>query len=154
MSNLLSKIEPHASRLEDAADKMDAAGIGGHPKRGHAAVLRDMAASLRADAARGKTSDVFDGGVMYGAASTASSDDIAAGLEQLGVIRAGEQNSRRFQVMKAEAVASLNRHNIALDDDDTITLVSLNRQLAGKGLDVSTRMRLKSMCGNAGILVD
>ena len=42
---------------------MDEAGIGGHPKRGHAAILRDMAGCLRADAARGKLSDTYDG--MY-----------------------------------------------------------------------------------------
>ena len=55
MSNQLSKVEPHAAALEAAADRMDADGIGGHPTRGHAAVLRDMVGCMRAEAAVGKT---------------------------------------------------------------------------------------------------
>ncbi len=44
----LARVEPHAARLEDIADGMDAAGIGGHPTRGHAVMLRYMASCLRA----------------------------------------------------------------------------------------------------------
>jgi len=58
-ANHLAKVEPHANRLEDAANKMDNDGIGGHETRGHAAVLRQMAGSMRADAAEGKMPHVF-----------------------------------------------------------------------------------------------
>jgi cold shock CspA family protein len=67
MTNQLEKIEPLAKRLEDAADKMDAAGIGGHAVRGHVAVLRDMASSMRADAVKGKMPDEY-GGLLYAVA--------------------------------------------------------------------------------------
>jgi hypothetical protein len=72
MSNNLTKVEPHAKRLEDAADRMDKDGIGGHATRGHAAVLRDMASSMRADASVGKLPHIYNGGgAMFGAADNA-----------------------------------------------------------------------------------
>jgi hypothetical protein len=60
MSNLLPTIEPHAARLEAAADAMLADGIGGDPTSGHAVVLRKMASEMRADAARGRLSGTFN----------------------------------------------------------------------------------------------
>jgi hypothetical protein len=146
MSNLLSKIEPHAARLEDAADRLDAAGIGGHPKRGHAAVLRDMAGCMRAEAAQGKMPHIYEGSSLYAAA------DIRAGLAQIGAIDAAEQNSTRLNSMQVEAVGALRRVGLELDDTGTITLHVLNRALAGKPID--QRMRLKSLCANAGILLE
>jgi len=59
-ANHLAKVEKHANELEKAADHMDAAGIGGHPTRGHAAVLRDMAGDLRAAAAKGVLPATYD----------------------------------------------------------------------------------------------
>lgn len=59
-ANHLAKVERHAAELEKAADHMDAAGIGGHPTRGHAVVLRNMASDIRANAAVGKMPHVFD----------------------------------------------------------------------------------------------
>lgn len=53
-ANLLSKIEPHAAKLEAAADKMESEGIGGDANNGHAVVLRKMAGSMRAEAAQGR----------------------------------------------------------------------------------------------------
>ena len=122
--NQLALVEPHAVALEKQAELMDEAGIGGHPKRGHAAILRDMAGCLRADAARGKLSDTYDG--MYASASaSASADDVAAGLAQLGVIDASAENSRRQEVMRSEAIGMLRRHGIELDGE-TISIYTLN----------------------------
>jgi hypothetical protein len=59
-SNYLSKVEPVASELENTADHMEAAGIGGHPTRGHAVLAREMAADIRANAAKGVLSAAFD----------------------------------------------------------------------------------------------
>lgn len=47
-------VEPHAAACDACADGMEAAGIGGHPSNGHAAVLRRVAGSLRAAAAMGQ----------------------------------------------------------------------------------------------------
>src|SRR5262245_37831471 len=68
-NNNLAKIELHAKRLEAIADKMDQDGVGGHPTRGHAAILRQMASSMRADAARGKTPHTYEPSGMFASAS-------------------------------------------------------------------------------------
>ena len=59
-SNHLAKVEPVAIELERAADNMEAAGIGGHPTRGHAVLAREMAADIRANAAKGVLPSAFD----------------------------------------------------------------------------------------------
>jgi hypothetical protein len=59
--NLAGQVEPHAQRLEHAADEMSKAGIGNHVTRGHVAVLRTMASCLRADAAQGRLPSIYDG---------------------------------------------------------------------------------------------
>jgi hypothetical protein len=50
----LGMISAHADSLEDIAREFDAAGIGQHPHRGHAAVLRAMASSIRCDVCAGR----------------------------------------------------------------------------------------------------
>jgi len=71
-ANMLDKVEPHAKRLEDAADEMEADGIGGHLTDGHAAVLRRMSACMRADAAHGKLPSVYrDADRLYASAEPA-----------------------------------------------------------------------------------
>ncbi|MFG1388817.1 DUF6582 domain-containing protein [Xanthobacter versatilis] len=47
-------VEPHASALESCAAALEAAGIGTNPSQGHAAMLRRLAGSMRADAAMGR----------------------------------------------------------------------------------------------------
>jgi hypothetical protein len=59
--NLTDQVEPHAKRLEDAANAMEAAGIGAHLSDGYGARLRHMAACLRADAAHGKLPSIYHG---------------------------------------------------------------------------------------------
>jgi hypothetical protein len=70
--NHLPIVEPFAAGLEKIAGAMDESGLGGHATRGHAAILRQMASSMRADAAQGKMPHVFDGlGPMYAGAAAA-----------------------------------------------------------------------------------
>lgn len=52
-------VEPHAKALEACADGMEAAGIGNHPTRGHVAIARNMAKTMRASAAMGQLPHVF-----------------------------------------------------------------------------------------------
>jgi hypothetical protein len=148
-SALLSKIETHAVRLEAAADKMDTDGIGGHPTRGHAAVLRDMAGCMRADAARGKTPDRYDGGVMYGAA------DVQAGLEAIGAIHAGgsPENDRRNAVMVSEALGALRRLGVdvsPLERGEKLSAHAIDAAMYGKPID--QRIRAKSLAHNARLI--
>ena len=108
MSNNLALVEPHAKRLEDAADKMDSDGIGGHPTRGHAVVLRQMAGSMRADAAVGKLPHVMP--TNFGAVSAvaraaprgrlvplrSAQEAIAANVEHAGTVRQLQGEARRM----------------------------------------------------------
>lgn len=59
-ANVVDKVEPHAKRLDEAANKMEDAGIGLHANGGHVHILRKMANDMRADAAQGKMPHVFD----------------------------------------------------------------------------------------------
>jgi hypothetical protein len=83
--NLAGQVEPHAKRLEDAAEQMSKAGIGNHITGGHVTHLRRMAACMRADAAVGKMPDIYYGtDRMYAAAEPARFDaSTAAILDQL-----------------------------------------------------------------------
>jgi hypothetical protein len=84
--NQSSVIEPHAKALEMCASNMEAAGIGGDITHGHAAVLRRMAACLRADAAHGRLPHVFHD-QLHATTSEPASLNVATKsiLEQLGV---------------------------------------------------------------------
>jgi hypothetical protein len=59
--NQIERVEPHARTLESVADAMEKDGIGSVPVHGHAAVLRHMAACMRADAAQGRMPASYHG---------------------------------------------------------------------------------------------
>ncbi len=144
-ANQLVKVEPHAKRLEAAADAMDRDGIGGHPRRGHAAVLRDMASCMRADAAQGKLPHTYE--ALYGATAG------ARGVDETIYAAAWEQNSRRMQVMRAEAIGALRRFGIDVSDIEEggkVSAYTLDQKLIGKPVD--QRIRLKALCATAGLL--
>lgn len=66
----MSKVEPHAMRLEAAAEKMEQDGVGSVSGNGHAHHLRRMADSMRADGARGKIPDSYhDSGAYFASAA-------------------------------------------------------------------------------------
>jgi hypothetical protein len=84
-ANHLAKVEPHAKRLDDEADRMDNDGIGGHPTRGHAVFLRNMAGSMRADAAQGKMPHVYtvEGGLWASTEASAAVADVEAEVKKV-----------------------------------------------------------------------
>ncbi len=133
--NQLSKVEPHCEALEEIADALDAAGIGGHPRRGHAVILRDMAASLRSEASRGATAYTFD--------SIGAADD--------GSVRAASapENDRRMAAVMKEAAHMLRRVGIS-EVDGKLDMPVLDRAMATR--PVHERMRLKGLCREAGWL--
>jgi hypothetical protein len=138
--NNLTLVEPHAKRLEDAADRMDKDGIGGHASRGHAAVLRDMASCMRADAARGKMPDVYNGGgALFGAAATDNAPKGRPLLTPLQASQAKQENAPLVQQIMATAA----RMNIDIDPTKVIDVSALNRSLAGRSVD--ERLAIKSM---------
>jgi cold shock CspA family protein len=137
--NNLSKVEPHALRLEAAADKMDAGGIGGHPTRGHAAILRDMAGSMRADAARGKMPNEY-GGSLYAAADTAPKGRPILTLTEAAAAK--KENAPLVQ----QVCATVARMGLgSIDPSEKIDINKLNRELTKRGVGTDARMSLKAM---------
>lgn len=139
--NNLSKIEPHALRLEAAADRMDQAGIGGHETRGHAAVLRQMAGAMRADAARGRLAYRYDApaDTMSASASgggTATRGRPAVTVQQLleaDPTAARRVNAARHAAKRLGYILPLDRH-VDLNELDAAT----------RGRDLMERLSLKS----------
>lgn len=58
-ANVLHKVKSHADGIRACADGMEAAGMGGHERSGHVAVLRRMADKMEAEAVLGKLPHVW-----------------------------------------------------------------------------------------------
>jgi hypothetical protein len=110
-ANHLVKVEQHAKELEKAADHMDAAGIGGDPVRGHAAVLRDMAGDLRANAARGVMPAVYNRFYAAAEAKTETKVDVAAEVKA-----AAEKVTAEMTKQLTELKAAADANEKALKD--------------------------------------
>jgi hypothetical protein len=149
MSNLLPKVETHAARLEAAADKMENDGIGGHATRGHAAVLRDMAGCMRADAARGKMPDVYNGGgAMFGAAAT---DNAPKARPLLTPLQASQAKNGANKDLLRSVMARAQRLGFTINlDDKHVDVVALDAAMAGK--DVSERLAIKATLAKMGLI--
>lgn len=70
----------HARVLEAAAIGLEKDGLGLHPIAGHVATLRDMAGSMRADAARGKVSYAYAHGMASDVMHAASDETLPAAV--------------------------------------------------------------------------
>lgn len=68
----VAKVEPHATRLEAAADQMEKDGIGLHETSGHVSHMRRMAGAMRADAAVGKMPHAYHDSGSYWAQAEAA----------------------------------------------------------------------------------
>jgi hypothetical protein len=124
-----SLVARHADGLDDAAAALAKDNIG-LATNGHVALLRRIAASMRADAARGVLPHSYNDS-MYASAATASlplpvlHDLRAAGLESLA------------------------------QDGETITLQNLNASFAETPeIDVSRKLRIKGALLASGKLTD
>ena len=119
-ANHLAKIEPHAKRLEDAADKMDDDGIGGDEGRGHAKVLRQMAGEMRADAAQGKMPHIF-----YGFHAKADVKAAPVANAEAEVKAAVEKVTAEFEAKFAEVKAGAEKVQKELEDKVAATETKL-----------------------------
>ena len=110
-ANHLAKVEKHAAELEKAADHMDAAGIGGHPTRGHAMVARNMASDIRAKAARGEMPAVFDAFYAKADEKVEAKVDldraVKAAVEDAAVKKASAEFDAKLAEVKAAAEAAV-----------------------------------------------
>lgn len=162
--NQLEKIEPHASRLEAAATSMDAAGIGGHPTRGHAAILRGMAGDLRSKAAKGELPAVFD--QFNAAADTGDGELSARQIRALSatsgpvsfaqaISAAGQDQNRKSNLQmlhgKLERMLSRSISASAVLDPHTLNQALDEATKAGR-IRADDRWRLKSELASAGLI--
>jgi hypothetical protein len=140
--NNLQKIEPHAKRLEDAADRMDKDGIGGHATRGHAAVLRDMASCMRADAAVGKMPHVYNGG---GAMYAVAADVAPKGRPILTLMQAAAAKKENAPLVQMICATARRMGLTCIDPSEKIDINKLNLELTNRKVGIDERMSLKAM---------
>jgi hypothetical protein len=153
--NNISKVEPFASELEATASRMDANGIGGHPTRGHAAILRTMAGDLRAQGALGKMPAVFES-INSVADQGDESGELAArrkgrALTLIEAVTAAAGNQTKLQALSNLRARAL-REGISLDSDSVLTLPAVDAALDKSGTQTETRFALKADLYRAGIL--
>lgn len=95
----VAKVEPHANRVEAAADQMEKDGIGLHETSGHVSHMRRMAGAMRADAAVGKMPHAYHDSGSYWAQAEAArqrQDQLQAAAQPVKI-----ETTPEFVAMKA-----------------------------------------------------
>jgi hypothetical protein len=83
-ANVLHKVKDHADKIRACADGLEAAGMGGHERQGHVAVLRRMADKMEAEAVLGKLPHLWrDHDWLEAAASTGESEALKTANTQI-----------------------------------------------------------------------
>lgn len=174
-----SSVEPHCSALEGCAAAMEAAGIGAEPKSGHAAVLRRMASSMRAEAAIGKIPHIFrdhDYPYYAGADKTVDpdkvvADKIAAAVEaavkplkdqlaaaetkvkDLTEVRRVQATAPERKTLSASATAALSRIGLTVPEGDKkLAVGEVDKLATGANLNLTQKIALKNELDRAGML--
>jgi hypothetical protein len=80
-ANVLHKVKSHADGIRACAAAMEAAGMGGHERQGHVAVLNRMADKMEAEAVLGKLPHVWRDHDWLDAAADTAGDKKVAELE-------------------------------------------------------------------------
>lgn len=166
-ANYLSKVEPHASKLENCAAEMEAAGIGGDSSNGHAVALRKMAGHMRAEAAVGRMPSVWHGGSVYGAGEKKAetdpgfeaamkplTDKLAALGTQIADMKAAavkDSPAPERKTIPKEFTALLAKHGIGEPEDGgKIDMAKLDGAM--KELPVSQRLQVKAGLRQSGMI--
>ena len=163
----MGKVEPHAKRIEDAADKMEADGVGSATANGHVKVLRGMASSMRADAAQGRIPSSYGG--MYAAADPAGAgaplkvedtpefkklkDELGVASTKVSDLQAAAEAATKPPARKTrspEVVSFLSKSGVSLGDGEKMSAAALTEAL--KNEDPSTRLRIKAGLKQAGLV--
>ena len=145
--NNIALVEPHALRLEAAADAMDKAGIGGHPVRGHVAVLRSMAANMRADAAVGKLPNAYANS-LYAAdnAPRLPKGRLSPLRTPAQVAAANPEHEQTIRQLRMEG----RRMGYEMDENSVVDRATVDKAFANK--DVTRRLAWKMAAARIGIL--
>ena len=172
----MTKVEPHAKRLDDAADKMETDGIGSDANSGHIHVLRKMASSMRADGAQGRLPGSFHTG-MYAAGDDkggaqkpppakvedspefkALKDELAATKTTVADMKAAAataspQPERKTAAVSAGDLRLLAKAGVSLPEGDAkVDGGALDTALVAAGVDRKQRLTLKASLAQAGLL--
>lgn len=170
-ASVADKVSKHADALKDCADGMEAAGIGGHPTRGHVHILRHMADSMMAEAHQGKMPSEYHPPNMYAsgdtrtvsidAAAQKEIDSLKDGLESIKTVlkdiqaKASLGGAPERKTLPPRITALLAKGQVTLPDADGSTKLSvsqLDAALKGTSLSPQDRMEIKIGLGRAGIL--
>jgi hypothetical protein len=120
----VAKVEPHANRVEAAAEQMEKDGIGLHETSGHVSHMRRMAGAMRADAAVGKMPHAYHDAGSYWAQAEAA--------------RARQEQGKDPPVVKIEetvefkAMKAAHDKEVADAKDATAALETKVKDLEGK----------------------
>lgn len=166
-----AKVEPFADRLDEMAAQMEGEGIGADRRSGHARLLRDMGASMRAEAAQGRMPASYYSG-MYAAAEDGKADPAAALaaaveaitkplMEEIGTMktkladgiaaaREGAKEPERKTLPPAITQLLAKAGVTEPEDGKKMSVADLDKVLAGSSM--SERLRLKAAFGQAGLI--
>ncbi|MBM7045433.1 DUF6582 domain-containing protein [Rhizobium lusitanum] len=168
-----SMVEPHATALESCAASMEASGIGSHSPAGHAAVLRRMAGSMRAEAAIGKVPAIYhdrDSGYYASAEDTTKAtaaaveaatkplkDELAAMDTKLADLKAAGFKAAEVPERKtlSPAIAALLAKSGlgAPEGDDKLDPHKVSKALADGGMDRRAILEAKTALARAGLMI-
>lgn len=106
----IEKTEPHANNLDNAANRMEAAGIGLHPEAGHVHHLRRMASDMRSEAAQGKLPHMYAAHHFFGSASAAAAPAApAAKVEDSAEFKALQKQIADMKASQDDLAAKLTK---------------------------------------------
>lgn len=166
-SSVADKVEKHANALKDCADGMEAAGIGGHPTRGHVHILRHMADHMMAEAHQGKMPSEYHPPNMYASAETTVGkldaaaqkeiDGLKDGLESIKTvlkdIQAKAHVAPERKTLPPRISSLLAKGQITIPEgDEKLTVSKLDAALKSTSLSPQDRIELKIGLERAGIL--
>jgi hypothetical protein len=147
-ATVMGKVEPHASALESCAAGMEAAGIGGDPKRGHVAVLKRMAGSMRASAALGNMPSIYrDHDYGFDAAAETPKPDVATTkkLEELQAsLDAANTKIKDLQATKRDEATAPERKTLSASTNALLARFNLKPDAEGKllaGADLDAALK-------------
>jgi cell division protein FtsB len=150
---IIDQAMPHVGACNAAADAMEAAGIGTHPTRGHAAVLRRVGAHILHGATMGKLPHIFNDHSYFEHGMEASAEDKAAKAKQEADLKALQDTIAGLNTQLADLKAAaakttetaparktapgkslLDKYGLQATDDATISIGVVDKALEAAGV--------------------
>lgn len=161
-SNIHSMVKEHAEKLHALACGMEAAGIGGHPTKGHVAVLHHMANHMEAEAMTGKVPHIYHTENFLNASSEKDSSEIKSLKDEIESLKTkvSDSEAKAFQASQAPERKTmppvfsniLKKVNIQANSDGKYDLDALDKALDVSGISRTQRIALKTNLQTSGLL--